>query len=89
LLPCLPAIGALPPGLALDSGSGTVSGTPTAAGVYVFTVSTADPGSGAPRSMAVQITITAGPPGPVNTTTPASVPTLSGLAMTVRRRVHR
>jgi uncharacterized repeat protein (TIGR03803 family) len=36
------ASGALPPGLSLDSASGTIAGTPTAAGVYGFGISVGD-----------------------------------------------
>lgn len=47
--------GALPPGLAL-SGSGTVSGTPTMAGTYAFTVSVQSGSASATASCTVQIT---------------------------------
>jgi hypothetical protein len=36
------AHGSLPPGLALDAASGTISGAPTMAGTYDFTVQVAD-----------------------------------------------
>ncbi len=37
--------GALPPGIALDTGSGLLSGTPTAAGSFTFTLRATDAGS--------------------------------------------
>jgi probable HAF family extracellular repeat protein len=40
--------GSLPPGLALASRSGAISGTPTAAGTFNFTVQATDSSSGAP-----------------------------------------
>jgi len=49
----------LPPGLAINSSSGTISGTPTTAGVYPFTVNVADTnGNSAPS---LSITVTQGP----------------------------
>jgi len=74
------AAGALPPGLTLDSSSGVISGTPSAAGTYSFTLSVTDSDSPAqtttgtftfvilpppPESGIVTVTATSG--GVVNT----------------------
>jgi hypothetical protein len=44
--------GALPPGLSLSATSGTISGTPTTAGTFNFTLRATD--SGAPQQQATQ-----------------------------------
>jgi beta propeller repeat protein len=49
--------GALPPGLTLDPASGTISGTPTAAGPASFTVSATDTGNPA-QTATQQLTLT-------------------------------
>jgi len=63
------ASGALPPGITL-SGSGTVSGTPTTAGSYNFTVSATD-GFGFTGSQAYTFTVAA----PAITLSPGTLPT--------------
>jgi uncharacterized protein YhjY with autotransporter beta-barrel domain len=69
--------GALPPGLALSS-AGTLSGTPTAAGTFNFTLRAADSstGPGAPfsASQAYSLTVTA----PTITVAPATLPASTG-----------
>jgi hypothetical protein len=52
------ASGALPPGLALNSSSGAISGTPTAAGANIFTVTVTD-AKGLTASSQLSITINA------------------------------
>lgn len=55
--------GALPDGLALDSGSGTISGTPSKAGTFPFSVRVTDQSTAA-ADQALQITIGNAPPVP-------------------------
>jgi lysophospholipase L1-like esterase len=50
--------GTLPPGLALDQGSGMVTGTPTAAGTYPVTVQVTDSSSPTPEVASASITFT-------------------------------
>ncbi|MFI7587705.1 fibronectin type III domain-containing protein [Spongisporangium articulatum] len=57
--PAVTATGALPPGLVL-SPTGVLSGTPTTAGTYAFTV-VADNGRTAPANRAVSVAVVAGP----------------------------
>ena len=62
--------GSLPAGLTLHPAAGTIGGTPTAAGTYVFTVQVADsqsPSATASRQLA--IAVSAPPPAPLNITT--------------------
>ncbi len=54
------ASGSLPPGLTLNPATGTVSGTPTTAGTYPFTVRVAD-ATGASATQLTSIAIAAGP----------------------------
>ena len=49
--------GSLPAGLSLNSGTGTISGTPTAAGVYSFTVQETD-AQGATGTQQLSLTVT-------------------------------
>jgi hypothetical protein len=50
--------GALPPGLTLGSSTGTVSGTPTTAGAYTFTVSATDSTTPVPETASEPFSIT-------------------------------
>ncbi len=59
--------GALPPGLSLGSGTGVITGTPTAAGLFSFIITATD-ANGCPGSMGYTITIALGVTG---------IPTLS------------
>jgi hypothetical protein len=49
--------GALPPGLALDSFTGKLSGTPTQAGTYNMTIQVADSGISAPVVKSVTVVV--------------------------------
>jgi large repetitive protein len=64
--------GSLPPGLTLDSGSGTISGTPTTAGTYSFTAQVTD-ANGATASQALSIQVTQDPNSTVVTCSPGTV----------------
>lgn len=55
------ASGSLPPGLALGSASGVISGTPTRVGTYTFTVQLSDATPTTVTSQPIRITITPGP----------------------------
>lgn len=69
------ASGALPPGLTFNPGTGAISGTPTAAGIYQITVTASD-NDGASAADAIQFTVSAASPSSVS-----SVPTLSEWAL--------
>ncbi|HEY1915455.1 MAG TPA: putative Ig domain-containing protein [Streptosporangiaceae bacterium] len=64
------AAGALPPGLSLDPASGLLTGTPTAAGTYDFTVEATRSTSPAPQTATqpLSITVSAAPPLAITTT---------------------
>lgn len=64
--------GALPPGLTLDPTTGVLTGTPTTAGTYSFTVTAAN--STGTTSTPITITIAAAPAPPTPPTPPAPVP---------------
>ena len=64
--------GAMPAGVSLDPATGQISGTPTTAGTYTFTVRAAD-SNGVFKEVSVTITVTAapsaapsGPPAPIS-----------------------
>ena len=63
--------GALPTGLSLGSVNGTISGTPTAAGTFTFTVRATD-GASRTGSGSLSITVAATLPGIFNKSTPAN-----------------
>lgn len=63
--------GALPPGLTLNASTGAVSGTPTTAGTYTFTVQATD-STQATGQQAVSLTIAAAAPLSVTTATLAN-----------------
>jgi len=61
------ATGALPPGLALNTVSGVISGRPTAVGTFSFTARVVDSEFTSATSGALNITISLGPLGVINT----------------------
>jgi len=65
--------GALPPGLALDAVTGTISGTPTAAGAYSFTVDLTD-SAGTPVTASKAFTLVVASPPPLAITTASPLP---------------
>ena len=64
------ASGSLPPGITLGANTGQLSGTPTAAGSYTFTVQVKD-GSGATASAVLTMAVNAGPLTVTTTSLPA------------------
>ena len=65
-------VGSLPPGLALDTSSGEIAGTPTTTGVFGFTITAADNfASAGSQNYAIEILA---PPPPVITLLPAALP---------------
>src|SRR6185369_4332871 len=65
--------GSLPTGLSLNSGTGVISGTPTAGGSSSFTVQIADTGN-PPQTAAKALSITIDPGGPILIISAASNP---------------
>ena len=61
--------GSLPPGLSLDPASGTLSGTPTEAGPYDFTVQAADATSPVSQTATAELSITIDAPPSLSITT--------------------
>jgi len=65
--------GALPPGLTLNATTGVISGTPTTAGQFSFTITATDANS-CPGSRAYTISIPSAPNCPVISVSPATLP---------------
>lgn len=63
--------GSLPPGLSLNQTNGQISGVPTTAGTYPFTVTVTDSALPANQHPSQAYTITINTPGPLSITTPA------------------
>jgi lysophospholipase L1-like esterase len=61
--------GSLPPGLSLDSARGLLSGTPTTAGTYTFTVRATDATAPVSQTVSVQKSITIDAPPPLGIAT--------------------
>jgi large repetitive protein len=69
------AEGALPAGLALDGGTGRITGTPTAEGTTGFTVQvTGDDGLSSTRGLEIMVTDDGAPPPPLPTITTDALP---------------
>ena len=66
--------GTLPAGLALNSGSGAITGTPTTAGTFNFTITATDTATGCLGSRAYTVTIASAPGCPAMTLSPSSLP---------------
>ena len=67
--------GSLPQGTTLNTTTGEVSGTPTAAGAFAFTVSVTGAGGTATQSVALQVGL---PPTSAPSSTPTTTPTPTG-----------
>jgi hypothetical protein len=65
--------GALPPGLTLNATTGVISGTPTTAGEFSFTITATD-ANGCPGSRAYIISIPSAPNCPVISVSPTTLP---------------
>ncbi len=66
------AAGSLPPGLTFNTSTRTISGNPTAAGNYTFTISVTDQCPHSPQTNKQQYTITITSPPPTCTLTPGA-----------------
>ena len=64
--------GSLPPGMALNASSGTISGIPASSGTYAFTVVVVDANGG---SISAPFSLTVNPAGTLTLTTPSPLPT--------------
>ncbi len=65
--------GALPPVLLINSGTGAITGTPTTAGTFIFTITATD-ANGCSGSQLYSIVIAATPPCPPLTLSPSALP---------------
>lgn len=66
--------GTLPTGLVLNGASGTITGTPTTAGTFNFTITATDTSTGCLGSRPYTIQIASGPTCPVITVNPPTLP---------------
>jgi hypothetical protein len=66
--------GSLPPGLALNTTSGAVTGTPTSAGTFAFTAQVKDTSGTAAGTVSSGCTIVVSPAAPKLSVTPAALP---------------
>ena len=73
------ALGSLPPGLGIDSPTGVLSGTPTDAGEFSFTISATD-ADAVQVTRAYTIKVNGTLPDATSTSTPVVTPTASGTA---------
>ncbi len=71
--------GALPPGLSLDPATGRITGTPTAAGLYILTIRGANSANSA--SQTIQITVVPAQPLGLSYATPQVFPAASAIAV--------
>jgi hypothetical protein len=76
-------VGILPAGLALDTTTGQISGTPTAAGPYDFTVIARNSSGGNPQRFTGTISAPASAPDPVQTSSVTAISPSSGPADTL------